>query len=81
MNNILDLFFSNDEYSISKIEIINNVVFLDHNLIKLYTDMNFLNDDNVDNDYPCSTSIPQYNLLEGSDSDWCRLNSFFNNLN
>ena len=80
-NNILDLFFTNDEDSVINTEIINNVSFSDHNLVKLYTDLNFSNKEACVEDYPYSTNIPRYNLLEGSDSEWNNLNSFYSDIN
>ena len=41
IQNTLDLFFTNDENSISNSEIIRNISFSDHNLVKLYTNITF----------------------------------------
>ena len=37
-------------------------------------------EDLTQNDYPYSTNIPRYNLLEGSVSDWSSLNGYFNKI-
>ena len=80
LNNIIDLFFTNDEYCIQSIESIKNISFSDHNIMKICTNISFSKQDTSDEDYPYSTEIPRYNLLEGTDDNWSSLNSFYDNL-
>ena len=79
-NNILDLFFTNDENAVLNSEIIHNVSFSDHNLVKIYTNTVFEKIISEKEDYPYMTEIPKYRLLEGTSQDWCDLNSHLNSV-
>ena len=47
--------------------------------MKICTNLSFSKNDSSTDDYPYSTEIPRYNLLEGSEENWTSLNSVFNN--
>lgn len=80
LDNLLDLFFTNDDHSIIETEILNNVHLSDHNFIIVRTNLLFLDVSDKDLDYPYSTEIPKYDLLEATDKDWTLLNDHFGSI-
>ena len=46
----------------------------------IFTDISFSKNTVSKEEYSYSTNIPHYNLIEGTDTEWCLLNNFYNGI-
>ena len=72
-NNLLDLQFTNDPDLFLDHEILENVLFSDHCICILNTNLESKNVQEINVNYYTS-DIPSYNLMEASEEDWKNLN-------
>ena len=79
-NNILDLFFCNDDELVIDQKFIESVITSDHSLNIIRTNININDQNNMEkpnNNNPYTTEIRLYELLEATDEEWENLRQFF----
>ena len=74
--NILDLSFSNDHNLIIDSKVIINRNLSDHNTIIHYLSYDIAQMERSEKVNLCQTEIPEYNLMDGDDEDWTRMNLY-----
>ena len=78
--NLLDLFFTSDLDIILDQEVIENVLFSDHSLCVVHTLIVSEPEKEEKQENFYSTTIPQYDLLKATDSDWNRVSTELSNI-